>query len=54
MIKTLNYFNFSSELTFMYQNVIPFFCPSQNAFAARHKDRNRAPRLLRPALTCTS
>jgi hypothetical protein len=31
----------------MCHNGIPFFCSAQNILAARHKDRNRAPRLLK-------
>jgi hypothetical protein len=47
MIKHTALFSFLSELTFMCHNVIPFFCSVQNVLAARHKDRNRVPRLLK-------
>jgi len=51
MIK-IEHFNFSSKLTFLYQNVsiyIYFFC-SAHIWGGRHRDHRRAPRLLRPAL----
>ena len=46
------HFKFSSKLTLTYQNVTPFFfvlC-NNNCAPPPHKDRNRAPHLLKPAL----
>jgi len=44
----MDHFNFSSEVTFIYQ--LLFLCSAQN-LGDRHKDRNQTPRLLRLALS---
>ena len=46
----MEHFNFLSSLTLIYRNVCPIFYSTQYGLGARHKGRNRAPRLLRPAL----
>jgi len=46
----LNIFNFLSKLTFIHQNVCRFILLRTINFKGRHKERNWAPRLLRPAL----
>jgi hypothetical protein len=46
----MDHFKFSSRLTLIYQNVSPFGCSAQQISAARHKDHNGAPRLLKSSL----